>query len=145
MSGSFAKLIRNLRTGAAERISRFLRGQVDAEHEREFKARARIDRAKLDGILRGSEIVIPKVHPDEAEQRVREMMVGEICDLRVAFQVAQARARGQGSMLHIEHICLSADCPHDYMLRLPGPLTREAAERDAEIKAAVDRQWFWRS
>lgn len=85
----------------------------------------------------------PRLDPDEAERRVREMMAGEVCDLRVAWQVVQARESGRAGYLFMEHICLSADCPHEYMMRLPGPLTREAAERDEAGRATVRRWTLW--
>ena len=139
MAGSFRRLLRNLRTGAAQRIADLLQGEPPPARP---PARRSADDI-LAELLNRSEV--PRIHPDEAEQRVREMMAGEICDLRVAYQVAHARASGRAGMIYIEHICLSEDCPHEYMMRLPGPLTREVAERDAAIKANVDRRWFWRS
>jgi hypothetical protein len=77
----------------------------------------------------------PRLSPDEAERRVREKLAAETDDLYVAWQVVNARSEGRAWIRWIEHICLSPDCPHDYMMRLPGPLTREVAERIAAFKA----------
>jgi hypothetical protein len=75
-----------------------------------------------------------RVPPDEAEAAVRHAMRDEIDDLKISWQVIQARETGHIGIVMVEHICSLADygsCArgrHGYMTRCVGPLTREVHE-----------------
>ena len=99
-------------------------------------------RRSIDTMLRGMDPAIadlltsqpqPRLDPDEAERRVRASMANEIDDLKVAWQVCQARERGSACRTMIEHFCMAgsyAECirVHGYMKRCAGPVTLEVHE-----------------
>lgn len=74
----------------------------------------------------------PKMSPDEAEAIVRRRWAHHPCDLLVGYQVMMAREAGAPL------VCMPP-------LRLPGPLTREANEREVESRrwAREDAPALW--